>query len=151
MFDNVTLCFHKGENSGFKRLLSNIIKMWTKGEYSHVELYFPSKDMCFSASGYENKVRWKKINFSHINRWDFCSIYCNLNIEEMLKRCDKIDGAKYDHLGAFFSTRFKFNNNKRWYCSEACAYVLGWKPYQLNPQQLYIRYLEKKCRVKGEI
>lgn len=150
----LTLCFHTGGSDKIKnRLISKLIKWWTHGSFSHVELYFPHIRECFSASGYENRVRFKKIFFSHPSRWVFVPIGINLHnqmYENITKRAYIITGNKYDYIGAFFcNAKKRAHVERRWYCSEACAYVLGIEPSQISPQTLYDKAKGFYCAGNG--
>ena len=140
----LSLCFHRGGTHGKKKVMSNIIKALTGGPFSHVELYLPHNNQCFSASGYEDLVRWKRINFTHPERWVFVPIVTNVPYKIMLQRCRLIEGAKYDHIGAFFSRgdKSEINNRQRWFCSEACSYVANLTdPWAVSPNRLYYEVL----------
>jgi len=138
------LCFHKGggpDEGDSNRLMSRIIRWWTHGKYTHVELQRDGAQ-CFSASGYENVVRWKQIRFSHPERWDFVNLDLTMLEDIMiLKRIDRILGSKYDYLGAVTCPWRGAHVDHRWYCSEACAWALGIRPSNISPTNLW-RYMK---------
>ena len=127
------LAYYKGRNKKFKkRFVTAIIKLFT-GKYSHVELVFPDElyqsKNSFSSSGWDGGVRYKRINFSHVERWTFQSLgkFSEAKIKEVRSWCDTIIGKKYATIDVI--QRFGFgkevNSKDAYWCSEACAYVLN--------------------------
>jgi hypothetical protein len=129
------LAFYKGRRGGLSGLFDTLVRWWTNGPYSHVELVF-SDDISASASMLDNGVRFKKIEWKP-DRWDFFEIEGN---EELAKEwfLENV-GSKYDYLGLFgFIYRKHTGDCKRWFCSEACAKALGYKDaWRFCPNTLY--------------
>ena len=88
---------------------------------SHVELLFSNNEM-FSASQYENKVRYKQCN-TKAKCWTGIHIECD---EHKVKEwCDKHVGKKYDYMGVLgFVLPFIHDNKNKWFCSEICCEAL---------------------------
>ena len=157
----VRLAFHKGRKFPKRGwLLSGIIKMFI-GRFSHVELNFPMSDtemgfpgLSFSSRGSERKrelrgVHWKRIKYSHPDRWVFAYIPMTTSKIGYLRLiCNKFIGKKYDVLGAvvWCGLRLRAERKSKWWCSEICGRVLCrvvdlvvWK---LDPLQLYNSVLQ---------
>ena len=100
---------------------------WRFG-YSHCELYFPNNNRMFSASQYENKVRFKnKLNVG--SNWEIIKIYkrWHRGYNNLMLSCDLLLDKKYDYLGifGFIIPKIKQDKNK-WFCSEVCAFILDY-------------------------
>ena len=114
-----------------KRLVTTIIRLAT-GKYSHVELVFPVelyKENSFSSSGWDGGVRFKKINYSHPERWRFQRLG-EFNAERIafIYSCAKLyEGKKYATFDVI--KRFGFgkpaNDPDKFWCSEVCLRVLN--------------------------
>jgi len=138
------LAFYKGGKGikGRKRFITKLVQFFTRGIYAHVEIDFGKgyKQNCFSSSGMDKPrgVRFKKISFSHKERWDFIEIK-RVNEIFLRKECKKYVGKKYDYRGVinFFWLKRKRHNPKRWFCSEICSHLLGIKPAQISPSKMY--------------
>jgi hypothetical protein len=154
---SIRIAFYKYD----KKFFNAIISAWTwlfnprTPSYSHVEVgikigenwkYFSS-----TTRGDARGTRWiaEKKLFKHPDRWDVYEIDAHpdsLNAEEyILKRANEILGQPYDWLGlSGFAMPFGFvNSKKRWYCSEACYYILTgvWKK-RISPRKFY-SYLKR--------
>lgn len=136
-----------------QRNMSKWIKFYTKGDYSHVEGWFPfTNDIpkkyqghCFSASGYENRVRWKHINFTHKSRWTFVEIQIPYNVQKIMVFINHVEGWKYDYLAAMTcmsNEKIKeiTDRKKRLYCSDCFLYFMDLHPKKRDPNSTY-RYL----------
>lgn len=142
-----TLWFHNGitpEEPWHRRTVSWIIKTATRGPFSHSELQRGLGGPCFSADGYINQVRWKQIGFSHPDRWTGIR-FPTTSIEDraIMRRCESIEGAAYDYVGAVLLPFRGPHHPDKWWCSEADSHVLGWKPSNVSPTALYLRGLER--------
>lgn len=167
--DIMWVAFHKGNKGGFKdRLVSNIIKLYTFGKYSHVELIFPEwvlspncKGRWFSSRGMDNPngVSFKDIKMSHPERWDLFPVLSMQEVSaitEAYRTATNIDGGSYDFKGIFsyfgplWTIRKKRgtrkDNQHEWWCSEAVAYVLSFGKYKVSPNELY-RLFKKRERL----
>ena len=159
-----SLCFHDGSidktDVEKHRFISRVIKVWTRGRFSHVELCrgemsfvdgkIISDGKCFSASGYENIVREKVINFSHPEFWTIVKLPDEYDhVDATIRaRCASVLGAKYDYLGAIFSIKKNGPEvSTRYYCSEVCNHVLRWYPTGQSPEDLFNRAISKGGQV----
>ena len=113
------------------------------GKYIHVEIVFPGPcyDNCFSSRGRDKPkgVNFKKINFSHPDRWDFLTVG-GVDIIDLRKECVRYVGCKYDWKGAIWLGTFpglKRQNPKKWFCSEICRKVLNIKPTFVTPWRMF--------------
>jgi hypothetical protein len=147
------LAYYKGlQKSAKKRVVTTVIRLLT-GVYSHVELVFPSElyeKNCFSSSGYDKGVRYKKINFSHPERWGFQTLgeYSKKELEKIRSCCDEYIGKEYATLDVI--RRFGFgkpvNDPDKFWCSEACLRIINDAKLlkqkiseNLAPTRMYIR------------
>lgn len=125
----IKLAYYRGKN-----IISKTIQLFT-GKYNHVEMVFPSEVYtlnCFSSSGYDGGVRYKRIKFSHPERWYFQSLgnFELSKIGELRSYCDKYIGKKYATLDVIrrFGLGKKVNDPNKFWCSEVCIRALNdWK------------------------
>ena len=152
----LTLAFYKAEHAD---VVGKLISWWTKwdlytwkktaGRFCHVELIF-SDGMSFSSQekadsdGSNYGVRFKKIEYSHPERWMFLRFPIK-NESKIRKEASLLIGNKYDWLGILLYQFLPFGkeNPKAWYCSECTSYVLGFDPYKLNPNTMFDAAVEK--------
>ncbi len=134
-------------------LVSKIVKIFAgnKGsdwqrDITHVEIIF--KDgMSFSSSGFDNGVRFKKINYEkHLERWKIVEVdpFETRGVNELYFKSslEKYVGLKYDFWGVIWFFGFnkrkdRLQNNNKWWCSEICAYVLEVTNYRISPYELF--------------
>jgi len=155
----VWVAFHKGYPKGHRgSWLGRMIKRVLDEPFPHVELVLPKEGTIdqfpgksFSSRGSEKSkrrggvgkgVKWKKINYSHRERWIIIRLpgYKTLEQIKALKdECQKFIGKKYDYLGALAWCGLKKRAEwaHRWWCSEVIARVIGVKPWRLTPFELY--------------
>ena len=119
-------------------IVDKLINIWTGFYgYSHCEIVFDKiyghsdgKWMCCSADARTNEVRFKKIDIES-RHWliiDIPEIDTVEKEQQVFNLMKTIDGAKYDWKGIFLSfilPWFKKQDDKKWWCSEICAYVLN--------------------------
>jgi hypothetical protein len=132
----VNVAFYKGRS----RLFDRLVQWWTRGRYSHCEIVISTDDtgksLCASASFMDGGVRFKYITLDPA-KWDVIQV----NADSVLIRewmC-KHAGAGYDLLGLFgFVLRIIPHDGQRWFCSEACAAMLGLpEPWRYDPGTLW--------------
>jgi len=153
----IQLIFRKADSVKF---IGKAIAWWTapflykfngkwKCGFSHCELYFPSEKRMFSASSYENKVRWKPKYHVSSDSWVIGETYTvdKETYDEVISECNSLEGAKYDYAGVagFVWSEIKQNKSK-WFCSEVCAHIIkkhkldgrlaGAVPSKLSPVSL---------------
>lgn len=132
------LAFYKGKGNIYDKL----IRFWTDGPYSHVELVI--NDVCYSSSPRDGGVRKKQINLKSGN-WDVFDLDSNQYQEAEIIRFVEGEiekGAKYDWMGIFFGQFIRFLNLQdpnKWFCSEFCSWPLKVKekPWKLHPWGLF--------------
>jgi len=118
---------------------------WSK-TFSHVEIVF-SDGMMFSASQYENNVRFKKHSFTGKAwvRYNLCINSADeARIRESCNELVKID-TKYDYLGILgFVLPFNTQDKNKEFCSEVCTMELlpyvkelsSLTPYKTSPNTM---------------
>ena len=142
-----------------KKPLNFGISLWTwflnpfTPWYSHVEIGFEIDNewKYFSSTLRDGSkgTRWIDEDklFKHPKRWDIYEIKV-ISTEDMIIRAKKIVGLPYDLAGLTgFITPFGLPNKKnKWYCSEACYFVLtgGWIK-RISPRRFY-SYIYKEYK-----
>jgi len=121
-----------GNNYG--SIYGKFVRWWTsplsyklngkwKYTYSHVEIVF-SDGMMFSASSYENKVRFKKHSFTG-TAWDRLKLNISKQDEDTIRaRCEQrvLKKEKYDYLGLLgFVFKNIHEDKTKSFCSEVCT------------------------------
>jgi hypothetical protein len=144
---------HKGDKGTFKeKALSEFIKWRTydrrlNTQFSHTELIFPKWVLtddknCFSSRGMDKPdgVSFKKINFSHADRWETIPIVMGKEeIKASYELAQAMEGLGYDFRGVvsyWGIVKRKIEDPNKWWCSEACAFVTRFRPYHLSPNEL---------------
>ncbi len=132
------LAFYKAKGNWKDKL----IRFWTKGPYSHVEIVSEDGYM-YSSSPRDNGVRKKKHTYDP-KKWDYVEVEINPKILEEFY--EETKGEHYDLAGILgFVIPVKDRTN-RWFCSEWCSNVLKisghkamWKqePSKISPNRLY--------------
>lgn len=160
--DNLILAFHKGGKGSIKDVvISEVIKLYTFGKYSHVELIFPDwvlegngqKNKWFSSRGMDDPrgVAFKNIKMSHPERWDLFELTRDRSsIIESYYAALRLVGSDYDlkgilsYFGPLWTIRKALNRRRDvqedWWCSEVVAFVLGLSDYKLSPVELFKVY-----------
>jgi hypothetical protein len=140
------IAMYKGPPTHFLHKVGHaVINFWTGSDYSHCELVFGQPNMhgsslCASSSARDGGVRFKWINLKD-GKWD---VYDLPGFDEKTAKAWFYDrqGLKYDYLGLlwFVLPIRKFNNPRRWFCSEAIGAALGLdRPHKLHPEKLFIK------------
>lgn len=129
------IAFYKANHSGIAGIYNRLVKWWTHGKYSHVEILF--KDgLCGSSSCMDGGVRFKQIDLD-INKWDF--VHVSYKLEPIARAWfDQHRGQKYDLLGnVHFIISLVAGEKRKWFCSEAVGAALGIRePWRLDPNTL---------------
>ncbi len=128
---------------GFE-ILGLIISAKTLSRFAHCELIF-SDGMSFSAGKGRDEgkeVGFKKINYSHPERWVFIDLKITKIQEAKIRtNAEKIqaDNDGYDVIGILFNELIPLDieNKNKYYCSEVLAILLGVKFNTITPQDLY--------------
>jgi len=134
----MVLAFYKAKGNFIDRL----IRFWTIGPYSHVEIIDEDGYM-YSSSPRDKGVRKKAHEFNP-DKWDYVEVEINPKILEEFY--EETKGESYDLIGILgFVIPVKDRTN-RWFCSEWCSNVLKisghkamWKqePSKISPNRLY--------------
>lgn len=128
----IQLAFYKAKGDWQDK----VIRIWTKGPYSHVELIMDG--YMYSSSPADGKVR-KKPHVVDDSMWEYVNIP-NLEVKHILEFFDLTKNEKYDYMGILgFIIPLKDRTND-WFCSEWCSNALkisGYeKMYKLEPSKL---------------
>ena len=120
---------------GREHLFNKAVSWWTRGPYSHVELILDD-GISISSSFRDGGVRYKNINYSNVDNWDFIEI--GPEPVELRDKINTIDSQEYDWLGlAGFVIRRIGDDRKKKFCSETVMYLLGYlDPWRFDPNTL---------------
>lgn len=136
MTNQFRIAFYKGTHAGIKGLYNRLVRAWTRGPYSHVEVVF-TDGTCGSASYVDGGVRYTRIDFDPA-KWDMLVLPPGL---EAAARAyfDAHLGEGYDLLGNLhFLIGFIPDARRRKFCSEAAAEALGLRDgWRYDPSSLY--------------
>ena len=127
--------FYKSTRAGWSGLYNRLVRWWTCGPYSHVELIF-SDGMAASSSFMDRGVRFKQIDFDPA-RWDVVELPASLEAAARVWFM-RHAGQPYDLLGNLhFVIAPVRNDHDAWFCSEAVAAALGMsEPWRFDPNSL---------------
>ncbi|MBS9778577.1 MAG: enoyl-CoA hydratase [Gammaproteobacteria bacterium] len=118
-----------------------LIRVLTKGKYSHCEIAISRKDGkfdCYSSSPRDGGVRYKVMDLPS-DRWDLQQI-TGLKQRDVVSYFNQTQGAKYDWLGAIGVIVGCPDDKSKFFCSEWCYNLLfdsqeGWR---FSPVDLFI-------------
>jgi hypothetical protein len=144
----VTVAFYKGRGSAWDNFWADLIRWWTGGPYSHVEVITKTnaegQSFCYSSVFKEKGIRGKWRDLA-VGDWDFVDVDVDpLQVEAWFVAHA---GAKYDLLGllGFVFRREEYDHNK-YFCSEAVADAIGlgegWR-YDPNALKPIVDFLSK--------
>jgi hypothetical protein len=131
----MTLAFYKGPANGWLHQMTHKLICWvTESDYSHCELVIGG--ICYSASARDGGVRGKVIDLQS-GRWDLVEV--NRDETAALGWFLRHHHEKYDWAGVFrFILPFVPQAKRQWFCSEACAAMLGLSdPHKVAPGDLF--------------
>lgn len=130
------IAFYKGTHAGIKGCYNRLVRWWTRGPYSHVEVVF-SDGLCGSASYIDGGVRYKRMDFDQA-KWDILPLPVGWEAEAR-RYFDAHEGEGYDLLGNLhFLLGFVSDDRGRKFCSEAAAEALGLQQgWRFEPNALY--------------
>ncbi|WP_064590497.1 hypothetical protein [Streptobacillus moniliformis] len=134
----VKIAFYKDNYKWWSRL----IKWFTKGKYSHCELYI---DNCLIGISTEQKVRIQE-NTLNLKKWDVFELK-GITEKDVMSFYEKTKGKKYDWKGILLTQVFNIRRHSKdkYTCSEWCAELIDNKLdillpknyYSFCPQELY--------------
>jgi len=144
----ITIAFYRGRGGNFwQRLQDTLIRLFTRGEYSHCELAISMGNLsgeyeCFTSSPRDGGVRFKHMPLPS-NEWELIPLEA-YNRYQVMNFYLAYEGKKYDWAGVLgFVLRTRQNPN-RYFCSEFCAEFLGFPdPWRFSPNDLHA-ILKKK-------
>lgn len=115
--------FFRGRHPGLKGLFGQLIKSYSLGRYSHVELQFDD-GICASSTVADRGVRYLLLDLDPKD-WDFVELPDHLQPAAKLW-FDAHIGKAYDFWGdAHFLIGFIAASRDKWFCSRAVADALG--------------------------
>lgn len=138
----IEMAFYKGR----ARLFDRLIQWWTRGPYSHCEVAThhsaSGAAWCISSSYLDGGVRGKWINLDR-DHWDIVPVP-TVDTAAAHEWLAQHAGLRYDLAGLLgFLWRPQTGSRRRWFCSEACAAILGMKePWRFDPNTLACVVLE---------
>jgi len=140
----IYIAFYKGTRPKLKGVFNRLVRWWTNGPHSHVELCFKvdgtsDEYVCWSSSGEDGGVRRKEMRLCK-SRWDIVDI-SDIGVEpsQCIDFFRKIEGSPYDIAGLLgFVWRRDDGGAKKWFCSECVAAAIGLnQPWRYDPNMLY--------------
>lgn len=134
------------------RIFDEVIKLFTKGKYSHCEIAIKKNDsetyLCYSSSNRDGGVREKEMILS-LDRWDLIDISKSIKETDLTKFFSQTKGLKYDFFGAIGVVLGFGNKKEKYFCSEWCAELLGYKrPHKFSPVSLSKSLLNRGYKFK---
>lgn len=138
------VAFYKQKNGNWLDFAINAMSGF--GGYSHCEFvldnnlpdYDYSNSKCFGISGRDKGVRYKNIDLTS-GHWDIFNIIDSTLIDNHIEyQFKNYLNKKYDYFGIIFYWIFpiKWQNNKKWWCSELVANLLGIDNCRISPNEL---------------
>lgn len=115
--------------------LDSAIRLWTGGEYSHVEFSLSRDNKSFiglGASPRDGGVRKKRILIKP-SHWDFFPVQADIDLIE------GSIGKRYDWAGIFFAQVLFIGKGHpdKFFCSELVATAIGLpRPWTYTPKQI---------------
>ena len=125
------IAFYKGKGGWFNKA----IRLWTRSNYTHVELIID--DTWYSSSHTDGGVRERVISGNSGN-WDIYSIEGDQPFALLMYELSL--GCKYDWPGIFFSQVLPLGRHakSRYFCSELIGDMLGIEdPHTYAPHELF--------------
>lgn len=116
--------FYKGTRPGLVGLYNRLVRFWTRGKYSHVELVF-SGGMSVSSSYMDGGVRIKRIEFN-TKHWDFIELPQELEYDAAVW-FSRNQGKAYDFWSVLrFWQGWLPQGKDKYQCAEAVMAALGY-------------------------
>lgn len=126
------IAFYKGwGDKWYHKITSALVKVWTRGKYTHVELINDDDTECpkgwcwYSASAFnEGLVRVKNITIKE-GHWDIYELG-NFRQYDAFDFMEGEIGKKYDWPGIFLTQIFRLgrHHKEKWFCSEIVRMAL---------------------------
>lgn len=131
--------FYKGTRPGWQGMYNRLVRLWTRGKYSHMELVLNDSGLSGSSSFVDGGVRCKFIEYSESN-WDFLELSVPLSAQlRVLVWLNGHHGAAYDFWGNIrFMLGFIPHSKDKYQCAEACMEALGFEDaWRFEPNSAY--------------
>lgn len=130
------IAFYKGTRPFPQGIFNFLVRWWTGGPYSHVEILFG--DQMATSSFIDGGVRIKKAEMDLAN-WDIIDLDDLFNEDKSRKWFKENLGKKYDIFNLLgFIWKRQDGSKKRFTCSEACGSSLGLdSPWRYDPNTLF--------------
>lgn len=128
------IAFYKGRSRFFNRAVA----WWLRGPYSHCELILFTTGLvatCASSSYMDGGVRVKRMVLDP-DHWDIVTVTTDADPSAWLQAHQ---ADRYDLLGLLgFVWRRQTGEQRKWFCSEAVAAMLGFpEPWRFDPMALW--------------
>jgi hypothetical protein len=137
----IEIWFYKAK---YGTLVDKIIGWYTRGQYSHCEIYFPTQNVCISSSGRDGGTRKKVIPYDF--HWDKI-VLDKVDEEKTFNYASQLLGRPYDWVGIIFSQIIDlgYQEPNDYFCSEfvsevlqdSCGLHLDTQPNRICPNALY--------------
>lgn len=150
MGNQIYLALYKGRSKNLIEWVEDwLIRVFTKGQYSHCEIAVKkSKDTnhynldewfeCYTSSPRDGGVRCKVIDVDNRDKWDLIPLN-NVTESQIKAFFEQTKGKKYDLLGAIGVVFKNRQRTDKYFCSEWCAELLGFKePWRFSPNDLSV-------------
>ena len=138
----IKLAFFKDRDN----LLDDIIKLWTKSKYSHIEIII--KDKWISSSPIDGGVHILELHELDHNKYNYIEVDVDgRKFKKVQKYIESQKDAKYDKWGIFFGVLFNsgLEDKNKLFCSEMITKILqifeveevsGLAPHKITPGDL---------------
>jgi hypothetical protein len=140
----MSLAFYKGTCGG---VWDKAIDIWTRGEYSHVELWLDGpvhRARCYSSSPRDGGIRYSIIDLDS-GKWDAIALpFTEMDRWIIERHISDLGHKKYDWLGILgFVLPWGEHDDKDRFCSEICldliqtrGYLMQYKAWEVSPVKL---------------
>lgn len=133
-------------------LISKLIRLWTKSDYSHTAMYINIWDQAYIIDAQIDGVNVRPFDkWLEDYKYDYV-IFRNPNIDDYkslsIKAMTKVGNTAYDFISLLFKQPFKIifkkwnkskNPEDKMYCSEFVMWVHNVnESYKMSPQDVYI-------------
>ena len=124
------------------RLSDGLVRLITRGPYSHCEIAVERSDGlfdCYGSSPRDGGVRMKTMPLPS-EKWDLIALH-TVDVCYVAAVFGQTRGRSYDWGGLIGVPlgrgAIAFNDTDKWFCSEWCAFVLDYaEPWRISPNTL---------------
>lgn len=140
------IAFYKGHGNW----MDFLIRLKTRGMYSHTELIF-CDGFSFSSSQWDGGTRFKKIKYDDFH-WVLIEIPLSNEEEKKIRKfCEQQNNKPYDWKAIILAQIFNFYDQSagKWFCSEICTKALQQikllvGAFMVSPQKMYEMLLDEE-------